>query len=188
MPKSSRRKATPAQRARARRDPAVFRPPPRIRDRSAAVRALTLRVDGRAYPIGAHVEGDTPWALGMDQTGTVTLPLRDPSDSLRRILGDESRLVRHDGARIAIDGVVYVVDGVDYDGDGLYTLTLEDEVSWRLDAFTSFRSASRATTTRFGFIASFVREASRKPYPPMRAFIPEVDDKQPVRKPPPKEG
>jgi hypothetical protein len=82
--------------------------------------------------------------------------------------------------------VVYCVSGVDHDGEGLYTLTLEDEVSWQLKLFSSFRSASRARTTRYGFIQSFVDEASRKPLPKIRSFIPEVDDKQPIRKAPKK--
>lgn len=178
-----RRQATPAQRARARRDPAVFRPPPKVNgDRRSAIRNLYLRVGGRTYPIGRHVEGDTPWSMGMDQTGTVALPIRDPAGALVAILDDED-LLQRGGARVTIDGVVYCVSGVDHDGDGLYTLTMEDEVSWRLRGFSRYRASSRARTTRFGFIYGFVREASRPPYAAMRAFIPEVDDKQPIKRP-----
>lgn len=175
-------KATPAQRARARRDPAIFQAPPRIVDRKGAVRKLALRARGRTYPVGANVEGDTPWSLGMDQAGQLTLPIRDLSGRLVDVLDDESHL-QQDGVRCTIDGVVYVVVGFDHDGERLYTLTLEDEVAWRLKQFSSFRSASRARTTRFGFIQGFVDEASRRPMARMRSFIPEVDDKQPIRKP-----
>jgi hypothetical protein len=183
---AKKRKATPAQRARARRDPAIFQPPPVPKgDRMSSVRNLHLVARGRAYPIGSNIEGDTPWSHGMDQTGTVALPVRDPSARLVAILDDEAHL-QQEGVRVTINGVVYCVSGVDHDGEGLYTLTLEDEVSWQLKLFSSFRSASRARTTRYGFIQSFVDEASRKPLPKIRSFIPEVDDKQPIRKAPKK--
>jgi hypothetical protein len=176
------KKTTPARRARMRRDPAIFRPPPRVKgDRQSSIRNLHLRVRGRTYPIGENIEGETPWSYGMDQTGTVTLPVRDPSDWIMRVIDDEDLLL-NEGVFTTIDGVVYAVSGLDHDGEGLYTLTLEDETSWRLKRFTSYRSASRARTTRYGFILSFVEEASRKPFPRMRSFIPEVDDKQPIRK------
>lgn len=146
------------------------------------MRNLNLRVRGRTYPIGPNIEGDTPWSMGMEQSGTVTLNVRDPEQWLVRILDDED-LLQNEGAFVTIDGVIYAVAGVDHDGEGLFTLTMEDEVSWRLRGFSSFKSASRKRTTRFGFIYGFVREASRSPFPTMRAFIPEVDDKQPIRKP-----
>jgi len=79
--------------------------------------------------------------------------------------------------------VIYCVTGIDFDGEGLYTLTVEDETAWRLKQFSKFRSASRARTTRFGFLQTLVDEASRKPLARMRSWIPEVDDKQNVRKP-----
>jgi hypothetical protein len=178
---AKKRKATPAQRARARRDPAIFKPPGRIRGVSAPTRDLKMQLGGRTYPIGSGVEGDTPWSMGMDQTGQVTLPIRNPSGKLMRVF-DNERLLQEEGARITIDGVIYCVTSVEADGTGLYTLALEDEVSWRLKSFNRYHVADRAKTTRFGFIYSFVREASRKPLPPMRSFIPEVDDKQPIRK------
>lgn len=177
------RKDTPAKRARARRDPAIFRPPPRPSgERSGGVRRLELVARGRRYPIGANIEGDTPWSLGMDQTGTVTLPVRDPSHRIRDVLDDEAHL-QQDGVRVTIDGVVYVVSGIEHDGEGLYSLTVVDEVSWQLGLFSKFKSASRARMTRFGFIQSLVDEASRKPLRKIRSWIPEVDDKRPIRKP-----
>lgn len=176
----AKKKATPAKRVKARRDPAIFRPPKRIRGRTDVV-DLRMTVAGRTYPIGTAVEGDTPWSMGVEQSATVSLPVRNPSGKLMRIFNNEE-LLQRDGARITIDGVIYCVSTIEHDGDGLYTLTLEDEVSWRLRQYTSHRSADRARTTRFGFIYSFVREASRKPQPVMRSFIPEVDDKQPIRK------
>ena len=174
--------STPAKRARARRDPAVAQPPPRIKgDRTSAVRTLSLVARGRRYPIGLNLEGDTPWGYGMDQTGQVTLPIRDPSGKLVDVLDDEAHLLQ-EGVRCTINSVVYMVAGADHDGEGLYTLTLEDEVSWRLKQFSSFKSAPRGRVTRFGFIKSFVDEASRRPLARMQAFIPELDDKQPIRK------
>jgi hypothetical protein len=176
------KKSTPAKRARARRDPTISIPPPRpAGSRTSSVRNLALRAGGRAYPISAAIEGDTPWSQGMDQTGTFQLPIRDPHGRLPQILATEANL-QEKGVTVVLDGIVYVVSGVDYDGAGLYTLTVEDEVSWQLKQFTSYRSASRARTTRFGFIQGFVDEASRPPYDRMRSFIPEIDDKQPIKK------
>lgn len=177
------KKTTPAQRAKARRDPAIFQPPPRVKgDRTSSVRNLSLRARGRVYPIGENLEGNTPWSLGMDQTGTVSLPIRDPDGRLVDVLDDEAHL-QQTGVRCIIDNIVYVVSGFDHDGSGLYTLTLEDEVSWQLKLFSKFKTASRARTTRFGFIQGFVDEASRAPQARIRSFIPEIDDKQPIRRP-----
>lgn len=180
------KKDTPAKRARSRFDPAIFRPPPQVKgDRKSSIRNLSLRARGRTFPIGENIEGDTPWSMGMDQTATVTLPVRVLDDSLVTLLGDESNL-QQDGVRCLIDGVIYVVQGVDHDGEGLYTLTLNDEVSWRLQQFSKFKASSRAKVTRFGFIQSMVDEAQRAPLTRMRSFIPEVDDKQTIRKAPKK--
>jgi hypothetical protein len=75
------------------------------------------------------------------------------------------------------------VTGLEHDGEGLYTLTVEDQVAWRLKQFSKFRSASRARTTRYAFIQGFVDEASRKPLSKMRSFIPEIDDRQKISRP-----
>lgn len=108
--------------------------------------------------------------------------LRDPAGHIVDILADESNL-QQDGVRVSVDKVVYVVTGVDADGEGQYTLTVEDEAAWRLKQFSKFKSASRARSTRYGFIQSLVDEASRKPLTRMRSFIPEIDDKQKIRRP-----
>lgn len=185
-------KDTPAARARQRVNPAVFRPPPIPKgNRRTAVRNLHLKTQGvkltksqygRAYPIGANIEGQTPWSMGMDQAYTVTLPIRDPAGDIRDALGDEANL-QQEGVLVTLDGVNMIVVGCDHDGEGLYTLTLEDETAWRLKQFSKFMSASRARVTRFGFIQRMVDEAGRKPYPRMRSFIPEIRDKQKIRKP-----
>ncbi len=172
-------KDTPAKRARARRDPAVFRPPPAPKEKS--LDGLELVARGRRYPIGANIEGDQPWSMGMDQAGQITFPVRDPTHRIRDVLDDEAHL-QQDGVRVTVDGIVYVVTGIDHDGEGLYSLTVQDEVAWQLGLFSKFKSASRARSTRFGFILSLVDEASRKPLRKIRAYVPEVDDKQPIRK------
>lgn len=173
---------TPAKRARLRRDPAIAQPPPRVQARTASLRNLKLKSRGRTYPIAEAVDGDTPWSLGMDQAGTFSLPLRDPVGAIVDILSDESNL-QQDGVRVTVDKVIYVVTGFDADGEGGYTLTMEDEVAWRLKQFTKFISANRKSTTRYAFIQGFVDEASRKPLTRMRSFIPEIDDKQIIRRP-----
>jgi hypothetical protein len=98
--------------------------------------------------------------------------------SSKRIL-DNEELLQRDGARITIDGVIYCVTTVEYDGEGLYTLTLEDEVSWRLSRFSTYRVADRAHDP----VRLHLRLRARgepQAVPPMRSFIPEVDDKQPI--------
>lgn len=176
---AKKKRDTPAHKVRRRRDPAIIAPPPRIVGvRGDAIHNVRLYVGGRQFVIADHIEGDTPWSLGMDQTGTITLPVRDPTGSLEPILQDEE-LLQEQGVRCQVSGVSYYVSGVDHD-EGLYTLTLEDEVSWRLKQFTSFKSASRARVTRFGFIQSLADEAQRAPYARLRTFIPEIDDKQPI--------
>lgn len=175
------RKPTPAERARARRDAALAAPPPKLTGLRTSVQNLRLVARGREYPIGLAIEGDTPWEMPIDGAATITLPIRSPDGALLKVLTDEA-LLQVDGVRTTIDGVVYVVQAVNSDGTGLYTLTLEDEVAWRLRKFTSFLSATRGTVTRAGFIRRLVEEAQKPPRAPMRSFIPEVRDVQPIAK------
>ncbi|HEY3019592.1 MAG TPA: hypothetical protein VGJ32_05330 [Solirubrobacteraceae bacterium] len=174
---------TPAARARARRDPALAQPPPRpVGSRTSSIRNLHLRVAGRTYPIGANVEGDTPWEMTLEGAATVTIPLRSPDESLLDVLADEA-LLQEQGVRLAVDDVVYVLVSVAGDDTGLYTLVFEDEVAWRLRQFTRFLARSRKTHTRALFIQGMVDEASRKPLAPMRSFVPELGDRQRILSP-----
>lgn len=176
------KKDTPARRAKRRKDPAVFKPPPAVAGTiRSSVKGLALIARGRTYPIGENVDGDTGWSMGMDQAAQVTVPVRDPTESLQGVLDDEAHL-QQDGIMLSINGVLYAVAGIDHD-ESLYTITLEDEVAWRLKQFSSYKQSSRARTTRFGFIQSLVDEASRKPYTKVRSFIPEQYDKQKILKP-----
>lgn len=176
------KKDTPAKRAKARRDPAIFRPPPVVHGTlRSSMKGLALLTKGRTYPIDEHVEGDTPWAMGMDQAAQLTLAVRDPSASIVKILESEQHL-QQDGVMMSINGILYAVTGVDHD-EGLYTITFEDEVAWRAKQFSSYKQASRARTTRFGFIQSLVDEMSKKPYTKVEAFIPEQFDRQKILKP-----
>jgi hypothetical protein len=176
-------RSTPAARARARRDPAIMRPPARpVGSRTSSIRNLHLRVAGRAYPVGANIDGDTPWEMTIEGAATVTLPVRSPDDSLLEVLGDEAQL-QETGVTVTVDGVVYVVDSVSGDDSGLYTLVCIDEVAWRLKRFSRFMAASRKTTTRALFMQRMVDEASRRPLAPIRSFIPELGDRQRILKP-----
>jgi hypothetical protein len=180
MAAAAKKKATPAQRHRAKRDPAIFRPPPKPRGDRSDVKRLALTARGVTYLIGRNIDGGTPWSFAMDAAGSVMLPVRSPDGSLVKALENEA-LLQQEGVRCTIFGTIYCVDGVEHDGEGLYTLTLIDETAWRLRQFTKFVAASRATTTRFGFIQRLVDEAQRRPLARMRSFIPEVDDPQPIR-------
>ncbi|WP_217913240.1 hypothetical protein [Miltoncostaea marina] len=172
---------TPAQRARirARQGAAMAAPPPRITPRRGSVESLTLTAQGRRWPVGAAIDGDTAWEMTTEGAATVTLPVRSPNDSLLRVLTDEA-LIQRDGITVEVDGVSYALASVSSDGTGLYTLTFEDQVAWRLRQFTKFLAATRATTTRAGFVRRLVAEASAPPRERMRWFIPELRDVQPV--------
>lgn len=178
-----RRRLTPAQRARQLADKKLLDPPPKLRRNPQSVRELAVTIRGRTYPIGANIDGDTPWEYTCDSAATITVPVRSPDGSLMRLLSNEALLMQ-DGASVEVDGVTYMVVGVSEDGTGLVTLTLEDQVAWRLRKFTRYMQATRGTVTRAGFVRRFVEEASRAPRAPMRAFIPEFSDVQPVAKPP----
>lgn len=170
---------TPAQRVRARQDAAMAAPPPRVRPRREAIENLTLTAVGRPWLIGPAVEGDTSWEMTTDGAATVTIPLRSPDERLLRILTDEAELARR-GVTVDVDGVVYALASVTSDGAGLYSLTFEDLVAWRLRQFSKFVAATRATTTRAGFVRRLIAEASSPPLARLRWFIPELRDVQPV--------
>jgi hypothetical protein len=175
------KKQTPAQRAKAKRDAAVQTPPDALKGVRASIKDLELVIAGIVYPIGANIEGDTPWTLALDETGQITIPIRSPDLSLALVLGDEATL-QETGIRCTIDDVVYVVSAAATDETGLFTLTLEDEVSWRLKQWTTFIQADRKTVTRAGFVLRMIHEASTPPLAPMDTFIPEVHDKQSIAK------
>jgi hypothetical protein len=174
---------TAAARVRARRDPAILAPPPRPKgSRTSSIRNLHLKIAGRVYPIGANVEGDTPWEMTMEGAATVTVPVRSPDDSLAEALGDEAQIQRG-AVTMSIDDIVYVLSTVSSDDTGLYTLSFEDEVAWRLKQFSKFMAATRKTYTRALFAQRLVDEASRKPLKAMRSFIPELGDRQRILAP-----
>lgn len=179
---AKKKKETAAQRARRKRDAAVQDPPPAIKGVQSSILELELVVAGVRYPIGRNVEGDTPWSMAMGETATVTIPIRSPDRSLEAVLGDES-LLQETGITLEVDDVVYVVQSVETDETGLYTLTLEDQVSWRLRQFNKFMAASRKTTTRAGFVLRMIHEASNPPLAPIETFIPEVRDRQSIAQP-----
>ena len=174
---------TAAARVRARRNPAIKLPPPRPQGSfRTPLDKLRLRIAGREYPIGENIEGDTPWEMTIDGAATVTIPIRSPDESLLRALSDEA-LLQRGGVSLSIDGIIYVLRTVESDDTGLYTLTFEDEVAWRLRQFSKFMAASRKTHTRALFIQKMVDEAQKPPYPIMRSFIPELGDPQPIAAP-----
>lgn len=173
------RRPTPAERVRARQDNALTVPPPILKRDRHQVEELELVVAGRRYPIGRNIDGDTPWQLTIDGAATITIPVRDPAGSLERILDTEAELLEA-GARVTVFGAVYVVTDLEHDGEGLYTLTLEDEVAWRLRQFSRFTSATRDTITRAGFVRRLIDEAQAGGRAPIRAFVPELRDRQPI--------
>ena len=173
------RRPTAAQRARARQDAALAAPPPRIRPRASTLEGLTITAAGRRWLIGPAVEGDTPWEMTTDGAATLTITVRSPDERLLELIGNAG-LVARDGVTVDVDGITYALRDVGSDDKGLYTLVLEDVVAWRLRQFSSYLSATRATTTRAGFVRRFITEAGAAPREPIRAFIPEARDRQPV--------
>jgi hypothetical protein len=169
---------TVAGRVRARKNPAIMAPPPApVGNRTDTLRNLHLTCAGQTYAIADNIDGDTPWEMGFDQAAQVTIPIRSPDESLLAVLTDEA-LLQEQGVRISVNSIDYVLVSVNSDDGWLYTLIFEDETAWRLRQFSSFLAKSRATYTRALFILRLVNEASRPPYEPMAAFIPELGDKQ----------
>lgn len=175
-------KETPAQRAKNRRNPAIQTPPPAIKGVQASIKDITLVAAGTEYQIGGNIEGDTPWEMTMEGAATLTLPVRSPDKSLLKVLTDET-LLQEAGVTVAVDDVVYVLRSVAGDETGLYTLTFEDQVAWRLRQFKKFLAMSRKQITRAGFVLRLVNEASRPPLAPIVTFIPEVKDRQSIAAP-----
>lgn len=178
-------KDTPAQRAAARRDPAIRLPPkPPESDRRSALRRLHLLVAGVAFLIGPSIEGDPQIAATADGTETVTMAVRDQAGSLADALGDEEQLLTS-AARVTIDGTVYALQSANVDTatGTLVTLVFEDEVSWRLKQFSRFLAISRAHATRGQAVLRLVKEASAPPLAPIYYFIPELTDPQRIALP-----
>lgn len=174
-------KKTPAARARARLDPAIQLPPrPPEGDRRAALRDLRIVIRGRTYVIGGAIEGDPETAATWDSAATIKFNIRDRDGILQDALGDEAERL-DDAARMTINGVAYVLqsDSVDESGT-LVSIAVEDEVAWRLRQFSRFLSMPRSKYTRAQAALRLVREASAPPYAQMRAFIPELRDRQPI--------
>lgn len=176
---------TPAARARARRDPAVRLPPkPPQADRRSTLAHLHAIIRGRPYLIGPAIEGDPETTATRDGTATVTIRVRDSAGMLQEALDDEAQLLQDGTARLAVNTIQYVLQSVDVDETGtLVTLVVEDEVSWRLKQFTSFRAIRRSHANRAQAVAMLADEASAPPLAPMRLFIPEIDDRQRISAP-----
>lgn len=179
MAAKRKHKETAAERARAKRFAAVMTPPGPVAAPDVSLEDLELVVVGVRYPIGRNIEGDTPWGMGLDETATISLPIRSPDRSLEAALVDDE--LRLAGAiTLTLDTIIYVLQTAETDETGLYTLAFEDQVSWRLKQFTTLMHADRKTTTRASFILRMVHEASKAPFAPMATFIPEAYQRQAI--------
>jgi len=181
-PTKAKAKPTAAQRARARRDPAVGLPPaPPKTERDS--NGLHLRTAKAKYLMGPRLSREgCDVELTMDGASALTLTVDDQDSRVLEALSDETqRLV--DGARVIVDDVVYVLSRVSCGENRLLTLSFEDEVAWRLRLWSRYVSKSRARTTRAEFVRFLVDEASNGPRLPMRAFIPELTDRRPISSP-----
>lgn len=177
-------KDTPAARVRAALGPAIRLPPkPPRGDRESAIRGLTLSVPGRELLIGPNIEGDPALRATINGTATLTIAVRDRDLALQDALADEASLLEQ-GVTVTLNGIVYALQSASVDDTGLLvTLTFEDLVSWRLRQFHRFLRANRANTTRAEFVGRMVIEASSPPLASMKAYIPELTDKQRIAKP-----
>jgi hypothetical protein len=156
----TRRKQTPAQRARQRRDPAVGLPtqPPRAeRD----LGALNLSLPQGNYLIGPRLMPIGTREDTMEGASQVTLTANDPDGGIVRLLGTDAQRLS-DGVRIDLDGIVYVLTAVQAAGDLSLTLVFEDEVAWRLRRYSRYLSADRASTSDRMNSAIASRSSSRR--------------------------
>jgi murein DD-endopeptidase MepM/ murein hydrolase activator NlpD len=174
-------KQTPAQLARQRRDPAVGLPPqPPKTERD--LDNLNLRLPQGNYLLGPRLLPQGAREDTMEGASQVTLTANDPDGAIVKLLGSDAQRLS-DGVRVELDGISYVLSGVQASEDLSLSMTFEDEVAWRLRRYSKYLSKDRASTTRAEFVKLMVDEASRPPSLPMRAFIPELTDKQPVLTP-----
>lgn len=155
-------------------------PPGGLRRGDTDVQRLVLRHGGRSMLIGPAVTGDQPWELLHDGAANISLTVHDPDGVVGAFLRDRAA-VMVDGARITLWGAEWCLVSVASDPPHL-TLRFEDEVAWRLRQFTRPLAATSGQTTRAGFIARLVDEASQAPFPALRSWIPEELDRQPVAK------
>lgn len=165
---------------RRRADNRLTVPPPAVVSTTRAA-DIELVLAGRVYPVGGAIEGDVTLEATTDQAATVTFSVRDVAGGLRRMLVDREGISR-DGARATIDGTVYTLSTWTVDDGSLVTLTLEDDVAYRLRQRWKRITATRGQVTRAGFIRRLCEEAGESPEPEITVWIPEVLDRQPVAK------
>ena len=183
MPTATAAAATRAAIARTPKTPLTDLPPkpPQV-DRTSALLNLQLIANGRPYLIGPAIQGDPQMDATKDSSATLTIIVADPNQSLISILADESVLLAG-AVTCTLNGIVYTLMTVDSDQDANVTLTMEDQVSWRLRQFTKPLSVKRSQATRAEFFAMLVDEASKPPLAPMAFFCPEIDDTQRITAP-----
>lgn len=177
---AKRRRDTPAERARALKNPEVVLPP-QAPEEERDLRKLTLDVRGRKYPIGNRLTGDCKLELTMDGASTLTIGVVDKDGDLRDALSDELAILV-DGARLVLDDITYVLTADSGPTDEVYMLTFQDEVAWRLRIFASYLAKARSRTTRAEFVALLCAEAAAPPRPELKTFIPELADVQAIAK------
>lgn len=173
-------KPTPAARAKARRDPAVGLPPaPPKTERDLT--NLHLRVTGVPYLIGPRLrKSGCEIELTMDGASALRLSVDDPDGALLAVISDEAMRLR-DGVTVIVDDVTYVLRSVSVSGDGLSVdLAFEDQAAWRLRMFKKYVAKSRARYTRAEFVKYLIDEAQKPPLAKLKAYIPELTDRQPI--------
>ena len=173
-------KPSPASRAKARRDPAVGLPPkPPKTERDLT--ALHIRVTGVPFLIGPRLrKSGCEMEMTMDGASTLRLTADDPDGALLEAVADEAMRLR-DGVTVIVDDITYVLRAINVPGDGLSVeLSFEDQTAWRLRGFSKYVAKSRARYTRAEFVKYLVDEASKPPLATMKAYIPELTDRQPI--------
>lgn len=168
--------STPAALSKAQKAALEKPPVPPKHHGHGTLRRLTMVVEGVTYRLGRAIEGDPQMDATKDGAATITMTVRDHNETLQSALTEDTLL--QGAATVTVDGIVYVVDNVEGDDTALVTVTLQDQVAWRLQQYSKPISAKRSKVTRAEFVAGMVDEASAPPMAPMNFFCPEIDDKQ----------
>ena len=139
---------------------------------------IELVIAGRTYPVGHRVDGDTPWEASTREAAAVTIPIRDTDGTLMAALTTPEGTVET-GTTLTLDGVTYGLADLEADED-LVVLTFEDLVAWRLRQYRSYRAEGRDRVTRAGFVRGLCLETGAGAGEPVRWWIPEHRDVQPI--------
>jgi hypothetical protein len=118
-----------------------------------------------------------------NSASSVTVIVADPEHELvEELLDIDEDMILDEGVTLDLDEITYRLLAISIDGQGPPTLTFIDDVAWQLGLYRKRLKVSRNKVTRAGFIHRMIKEARRPPAAWFDAYIPEVNERQPISK------